>query len=178
MNKLLIGFGAVVTLLTGCATNSVNILGESYELNEQGQIELTAEQLKHMQQNGVPYIKESAPGGGREIDPQALALLKKDSQAFDAVLFPEEAQEKAIEIHAGSFKASVEQFATKYGMKLTYEAVDVYVSRPEIITGERLIDVLYEAAKPYPIKVAVIDKEIVVVNKIATISQVKANADA
>lgn len=129
--------------------------GQVFYYDDNGELVMTAEQLKSLEESGsVVRIKHVAPSGALILDPEEMNVLMQDREVFYAQLDGKKLDgEVTALIKKGSLKENIERIAKEAGWnKVDWKVgVDYHIAEPFAIVGSDVPAVIVEALEGFPV---------------------------
>jgi hypothetical protein len=137
---------------------AVRINGDVYYYNDSGEIEVSEEKLKEMENQGnIVRIKHVAPSGALIVDPEEMTILMQDRAVFYSELDRTDSDGSVSAlIKKGSLRKNLERIFEEHGLPVAAWnlPLDYYVSKPFAVVGADLQAIILESLNGYPVYVS------------------------
>lgn len=148
----------IVTLLSACSSNEVEINGVTYKKNDQGEIALTSYDLEVLRNNPkVVIVDKVMPDHSVTMSSEELALVSQDSELFEEKLTGKINKNVFIfALKTGSLKKNLERLSEKFStpdskIALNYGGVDYFIHEPKVLRASSLEMLVSEILTEYPV---------------------------
>lgn len=149
---------ALISLLTACSSNEVEINGKTYLKNEQGEVVLTSHDIEVLRKNRqVVIVDKVMPDHSVTVSSEELALISQDSELFEEKLTGKINKDVFIfALKTGSLKANLVRLSEKFStddskIQLNYGGVDYHISEPKVMRSSSLALLVSEILDDYPV---------------------------
>jgi len=149
---------SLTAFLASCSSNTVEINGNTYLKNDQGEIVLTNSDIDTLKRNpDILIIDKVMPDNAITVSSEELALISQDSDLFEEKVTGKINTELYIfALKTGSLKSNLERLSQKFStedknIELNYDGVDYYIDEPKVMRSSSLELLVADILNDYPV---------------------------
>jgi hypothetical protein len=147
-------------LLSACTStsqsdNTMTIRHNHYQLDEQGRVVLTQNEINQFQQQGQAiYINNVLPSGAVVMTAQEMDLLTSSPNALDQFIDNMTPKKPAFQnamVSQGNVRLSIEKYASEQQWHVNYIAKEYLIEKPYLINAPDFESLILEIIAEFPV---------------------------